>query len=66
MISKTLPGTFALALGVLMLAPALVPAQTWPNKPIRMIVPFPPEVRRTSSHASSGRSSLSSSASRCP
>ena len=42
MISKTLPGTFALALGVLMLSPALVPAQTWPNKPIRMIVPFPP------------------------
>ncbi|MDP9902102.1 Bug family tripartite tricarboxylate transporter substrate binding protein [Variovorax ginsengisoli] len=39
MIRKLLP---LLALSALALAPALAPAQTYPAKPIRVIVPFPP------------------------
>lgn len=42
MTRKILPGTIALALGALALLPASVPAQSWPSKPIRMVVPFPP------------------------
>ncbi len=42
MSSKAVAGTFALLLGAFGLAPALAPAQAWPSKPIRMIVPFPP------------------------
>ena len=41
MITNTLSKTFALACGVLSLCPAMALAQAWPNKTIRMIVPFP-------------------------
>jgi len=41
MITSTLSRTFALALGVLSLCPVTALAQAWPNKTIRMIVPFP-------------------------
>jgi len=41
MITNTLSKTFALACGVLSLCPATALAQAWPNKTIRMIVPFP-------------------------
>ena len=41
MITNTLPRTFALAFGALTLCPAAALAQAWPNKTIRMIVPFP-------------------------
>jgi len=41
MITSTLSRTFALAFGALTLCPAAALAQAWPNKTIRMIVPFP-------------------------
>ena len=41
MITNTLSRTFALVLAVSMLCPAMALAQAWPNKTIRMIVPFP-------------------------
>jgi len=41
MITNTLSKTFALAFGVLSLCPVTALAQAWPNKTIRMIVPFP-------------------------
>ena len=41
MITNTLARTFALAFGVLSLCPVTALAQAWPNKTIRMIVPFP-------------------------
>ena len=41
MITSTLSRTFALALGALSVCPATVLAQAWPNKTIRLIVPFP-------------------------
>jgi tripartite-type tricarboxylate transporter receptor subunit TctC len=42
MITSTLSRTFALSLSVLSLCPVTAFAQAWPNKPIRLIVPFPP------------------------
>ena len=41
MITSTLSRKFALLLGALSLCPVTVLAQAWPNKTIRMIVPFP-------------------------
>jgi tripartite-type tricarboxylate transporter receptor subunit TctC len=41
MITSTLSRTVALALGVVSLSPVTAFAQAWPNKTIRMIVPFP-------------------------
>ena len=42
MTATTISGTVALAFGALTLWPAAALAQAWPNKTIRMIVPFPP------------------------
>lgn len=41
MITNTLTRKFALAFGVLSLCPVTAFAQAWPNKTIRLIVPFP-------------------------
>ena len=38
---NSFPTKIACAMAVLCLAPALADAQAWPNKPIKMIVPFP-------------------------
>jgi tripartite-type tricarboxylate transporter receptor subunit TctC len=42
MLSNTIPKMIALALGTVNMCPSLLFAQGWPNKPIRLIVPFPP------------------------
>jgi tripartite-type tricarboxylate transporter receptor subunit TctC len=39
---KKLVTTIAAALGLLCLAPVMAAAQSWPQRPIKMIVPFPP------------------------